>query len=254
MTTESSATNLTAQTLHEPQTHPLNSPLKGVPPTPTGKLEYTDGKGWYNLATENFVINSLFNLKPCLAATTVNLAATYANGTSGVGATLISSANLVFTIDGVTPDLNARILVKDQTNQLQNGLYTVTNVGSTTVPWVLTRASDYDSPSPAQMLQGGVVDIASGTINGVTSWMQTARVLLVGTSSIVFARLAKSGFDSVVGTTNQILVTMANNIATLSIAANPVLPGTASATLPGGTVAQRPLTMTAGMIRFNNGL
>jgi hypothetical protein len=84
--------------------------------------------------------------------------------------------------------------------------------------------------------------------------MQTALITAVGTTSIVFARLAKSGLDSVVGTTNQILVTMANNIATLSIAANPVLPGTASATLPGGTAAQRPVTLTPGMIRFNNGL
>lgn len=248
MPTESPAIDVTANN----SAQNLNSPLKAVPATPTGKLEYTDGKGWYNLATENFVINSLISLKPCLAATTVNLAATYANGTSGVGATLTSSANVIFAIDGATPALNARILVKDQTTQLQNGLYTVTNVGSATVPWVLTRASDYDSPS--QMLQGGVVDIASGTINGVTSWMQTALITAVGTTSIVFARISKSGLDSVVGTTNQILVTTANNIATLSIAANPVLPGTASATLPGGTAAQRPLTLTAGMIRFNNGL
>ena len=250
MTTESSLTNLTVN--NPTQSQSQFPPVKAVPPTPTGKLEYTDGTGWYNLATENFVINSLINLKPCLAATTTNLAATYANGALGVGATLTSSANLVFILDGVTPALNARILVKDQTTQLQNGLYSVTNVGSATVPWVLTRASDYDSPS--QMLQGGVVDVASGTINGVTSWMQTALITAVGTTSIVFARLAKSGLDSVVGTTNQILVTMANNIATLSIAANPVLPGTASATLPGGTAAQRPVTLTPGMIRFNNGL
>jgi len=250
MPAESSLTNLTVN--NPTQSQNQLSSLKAVLPTPTGKLEYTDGTGWYNLATENFVINTIINVKPCLAATTTNLAATYANGTLGVGATLTSSANVIFAIDGVTPALNARILVKDQTTQLQNGLYTVTNVGSATVPWVLTRSSDYDSPS--QMLQGGVVAVASGTINGVTSWMQTALITAVGTTSIVFARLAKSGLDSVVGTTNQILVTMANNIATLSIAANPVLPGTASATLPGGTAAQRPVTLTAGMIRFNNGL
>ena len=244
---ESPATNLP----EKDDTKTLTPSVRAPAPVPAGKLEYTDGTGWYNLATENFVINSLINLKPCLAATTVNLAATYANGTSGVGATLTSSANVIFAIDGVTPALNARILVKDQTTQLQNGLYTVTNVGSATVPWVLTRASDYDSPS--QMRQGEVVDIASGTINGVTSWMQTALITAVGTTSIVFARLAKSGIDSVVGTTYQIMVTMANNIATLTIADNPVLPGTASATLPGGTTGQRPFVLRPGMIRFNNG-
>ena len=51
--------------MQELTTLPVNtqdSQIKAVPPTPTGKLEYTDGTGWYNLATENFVINSLINL------------------------------------------------------------------------------------------------------------------------------------------------------------------------------------------------
>ena len=43
------------------------------------------------------------------------------------------------------------------------------------------------------------------------------------------------------------------NPINLSFSDNPVLPGAASATLPGGTTAQRPLTLTAGMIRFNSG-
>ena len=226
-------------------------PLQAVPPTPTGKLEYTDGTNWYNLATENFVINSITDLKPCIASTTANLSGTYANGTAGVGATLTSTANAVFTTDGVTPPLNARILLKDQTTAFQNGIYTLTNAGSVSTPWVLTRAADFDSPS--QMIQGGTVDVASGTSNGVTSWMQTAGVTTVGTSSIVFARLAKSGIDTILGTTNQILVSITNAIATLSIAPNPVFPGTAGATLPGGTTAQRPGVLTAGIIRFNNG-
>ena len=43
------------------------------------------------------------------------------------------------------------------------------------------------------------------------------------------------------------------NPITTVFQSNPVLPGSASATLPGGTTAQRPLTLTAGMIRFNSG-
>lgn len=224
---------------------------QAAPPTPTGKMEYTDGTKWYALATENFVINTLTTLKPCLAATTTNLAATYVNGTAGVGATLTSTASAVFSVDGVTPAVNARILVKDQTTAFQNGLYVVTNAGSASTSWVLTRATDYDSVS--QMIQGGTVDIVSGTVNGVSSWMQTAIVTAVGTTNIVFARLSKSGIDSVVGTAGQIVVTIVNNVATLSLAPNPVFPGTASATLPGGTTAQRPTTLVPGMIRFNNG-
>lgn len=227
--------------------------VKAVPPTPSGKPEFTDGSNWYYLATEGYVINALSQIgtAPCVAATTANLSVTYSNGTAGVGATLTSTANQVFTLDGVTPAVGARVLIKDQTTALQNGIFTVTNAGSGTVPWVLTRASDFDSPS--QMVVGDVIFVATGTINGVTAWMQTASVAAVGTSNITFIKLAKSGIESVTGTTNQINVTTTANAATVSIANNPVLPGTGSATLPGGSTAQRPGTLVAGMMRYNNG-
>jgi hypothetical protein len=214
-------------------------------------MEYTDGVNWYSLATENFVLNNLIALKPCLLASTTNLAATYVNGTAGVGATLTSTASAIFSIDGVMPAVNDRILIKDQTSAVQNGIYIVTNVGSASTSWVLTRATDYDSIS--QMTRGGVVDVALGNVNGVSSWMQTALVVTVGTSTVIFAKLSQNGITSIVGTANQILVTVVNNVATLSIAPNPVFPGTGSATLPGGTSAQRPTTLVPGMIRFNNG-
>lgn len=224
---------------------------QSVPPTPSGKMEYTDGTNWYSLATENFVINTLTTLKPCMLASTTNLAATYVNGTAGVGATLTSTASATFSIDGVMPSTNDRILIKDQTSAVQNGIYVVTNAGSASTSWVLTRATDYDSPS--QMIRGGVVDVALGNTNAVSSWMQTALVVTVGTSTVVFAKLSQNGINSVVGTAGQIVVTVTGNVATLSLAPNPVLPGTGSATLPGGTSAQRPTTLVPGMIRFNNG-
>lgn len=60
---------------------------------------------------------------------------------------------------------------------------------------------------------------------------------------------------TITGTTNTITVTNGNGVAgnpTLTIAANPVLPGTASVTMPSGTTAQRPATPTNGMIRYNS--
>jgi hypothetical protein len=230
--------------------------LKAVPPTPSGKPEFTDGTNWYYLATEGYVVNAISQVgnAPCIAATTANLSATYVNGTSGVGATLTSTVNQVFTIDGITPAVGVRILIKDQSTAFQNGIYTVTNVGSSSIPsppWVLTRATDFDSPS--QMFVGDAIFVATGTVNGVTAWMQTATVTTVGTSSITFVKLAKSGIESIEGTTNQITVNTSGSAATVSLATNPVLPGTASTTLPGGTTAQRPGSLVAGMIRYNNG-
>jgi hypothetical protein len=112
--------------------------------------------------------------------------------------------------------------------------------------------ADFDSPS--QIVAGDTIFVAAGTANGVTAWMQTAIITSIGISSITFVRLAKSGIESIAGTVNQITVNTNGAGATVSLATNPVLPGAASTTLPGGTTAQRPSSLVAGMIRYNNGL
>ena len=59
-------------------------------------------------------------------ATTGNLSGTYNNGNG----TITASSNGAISIDGVTLSVNDRVLVKDQTNQTENGFYKVTAVGS----------------------------------------------------------------------------------------------------------------------------
>lgn len=126
-----------------------------------------------------------------LAASTANLTATYNNGTAGVGATLTNSGTqAVFTTDGVTPSVNSRILVKDQTTQLQNGVYILTNVGSISTNWVLTRATDYDTVPP--IAQGNLVPVQQGTAFARTLWIQTAPVTTIGTDPIVFQQFSPS--------------------------------------------------------------
>lgn len=131
--------------------------------------------------------NAGFNFEnSCIAATTTNLTATYINGASGVGATLTNSGALAaFSVDGQTPSVGARILVKDQSTQTQNGIYVVTVAGSGSVAWVLTRADDYDTPS--QINSGDIVPVSSGTQNAGSLWRQTATVTTVGSSNITFA-------------------------------------------------------------------
>jgi hypothetical protein len=227
--------------------------LKAVPPTPLGKPEFTDGTNWYYLATEGYVINAISQIgnAPCIATTTTNLSANYVNGTSGVGATLTSVLSQVFIIDGITPAVGARVLIKDQSTAFQNGIYTVTNAGAVGTSWILTRATDFDSAS--QMFVGDTVFVATGMANGVTAWMQTATVTTVGTSIIKFVKLAKSGIESIAGTTNQITVNTSGSAVTASLATNPILPGTGGVTIPGGTSAQRLANSPAGTIRYWNG-
>jgi len=105
-------------------------------------------------------------------ATTANLSATYSNGTAGVGATLTNSGTqAAFTVDGVTPTTNDRVLVKDQTTAAQNGIYVLTTVGSGSANWVLTRATPEDQP--AELSGGSFVFVEEGTANGDNGYVFT---------------------------------------------------------------------------------
>jgi len=121
---------------------------------------------------------------PCYGATINNLNAIYNNGVSGVGATLTNNGAFAeFSIDGLTPVLGSRILVKNQTPLSNtNGIYTVTTVGDNlAIEWVLTRAVDYDTPLEIQ--KGDFILVTDGTSNANTKWVQTTNIVSVGISS-----------------------------------------------------------------------
>lgn len=155
---------------------------------------------------------------PCYAATTgSNLNATYNNGTSGVGATLTNAgANAAFTLDGTTPALNSRILVKDQTTQADNGIYTLTTVGNGSTPWVLTRATDYDDTS--SIFPGNFILITAGSTNLNTGWVEIYNVTTIGTDPISFSAFGNAGtVTDVSGTAGEIVVTNGTNTPVISI-------------------------------------
>lgn len=77
-------------------------------------------------------------------ATTENLVGTYNNGTAGVNATLTASANGALVADGVTPMVGDRVLLRMQTNKLENGDYVVQQVGNAATPFVLKRVVTAD--------------------------------------------------------------------------------------------------------------
>lgn len=124
-----------------------------------------------------------------LAATTANLSATYDNGTSGVGATLTAVGNGVFNIDGESPGMLSRVLIKNQSSQAENGVYVVTDTGSVGTPYVLTRATDFDSP--AEIVPGSIVFVQTGTTLASSSWVETNPVLTVGTDPIQFIQFSQ---------------------------------------------------------------
>jgi len=125
------------------------------------------GFGDNSLANKMYVdqVAQGLDTKPsCKLATTANLSATYSNGSLGVGATLTNSGTqAVLVLDTQAANLNDRILVKDQTTRTQNGIYSVTNVGSGSTNWVLTRSTPEDQP--AELTGGSFVFVEEGALN-----------------------------------------------------------------------------------------
>lgn len=156
----------------------------------------TTGDASSAVASTNFVAQAIAGLNPAQsvnAATTGALAnsPTYANGSAGVGATLTEGSNAALTVDGYTPSVNDRILVKNQASTLQNGVYSVTATGDGSNPYVLTRATDYNTA--ANIDATGVVPVINGTANATTSWLlTTSPVTTIGTDSLVYAQFTSA--------------------------------------------------------------
>jgi hypothetical protein len=131
--------------------------------------------------------------------TTLPNSPTYANGSSGVGATLTAGSNTTLTVDGVSASLNTVVLVKNQSSAFQNGIYTVTTAGSGSAPWVLTRASYFDIA--AQMKVGSYTFVTTGSVNANTSWTLQSTVVTVGTDALNFVQFSVSGNGTVTNVT-----------------------------------------------------
>ncbi|WP_206526115.1 hypothetical protein, partial [Mesorhizobium sp. M7A.F.Ca.MR.148.00.0.0] len=156
----------------------------------------TPGDNSTRLATTAYVQAAIYattTLPACRLATTAALATvTYANGASGVGATLTASANGALTVDGVAANLNDVILVKNQASTFQNGIYAVTATGSAGAPFVLTRASYYNLTADIDL--GDQTFVTGGATFGTSTFVQNATEHpVIGTDPITFAQTAGIG-------------------------------------------------------------
>jgi len=128
-----------------------------------------------------------------LATTAALPANTYNNGTSGVGATLTGNANGALSVDSTLTTASERILVKNEAAGANNGVYTVTQVGSAGTPYILTRATDFDSVGTGvnEIDEGDFFLVTSGTANVNTAWVQqTPPPITIGTTALVFQQFS----------------------------------------------------------------
>lgn len=118
---------------------------------------------------------------------------TYSNGTSGIGATLTASGNARLVIDGSNASTNDRVLIKNQSSSIENGLYVVTDQGSVSSLWVLTRTQDADG-SIYNIDSGDAVFVTNGSNNvnqGFVITSQgtgTSNVHIIGTDNITYTQ------------------------------------------------------------------
>jgi hypothetical protein len=117
------------------------------------------------------VVNGLSWKQPVRAASTANV-------------TLASAVQNGSTLDGVTLATGNRILLKNQTNGQDNGIYVVAASGAP------TRATDADSTAE---LRNATVYVSEGTVNADLGFTQTAEITTVGTTVQTWAQIGTGG-------------------------------------------------------------
>jgi hypothetical protein len=137
---------------------------------------------------------------PVRVESPTNLNATYnqpGGAGDGVGATLTNAgAQAALVVDGVTLSVSDRVLVYTQTTQTQNGVYVVTDVGSVSTNWILTRSSDtntYGIAGPTTLSEGSTFFVQQGSTGaGETYTCNTQGVIVFGTTNITFAQISSA--------------------------------------------------------------
>ena len=124
----------------------------------------------------------------CHAVSTTNFTSNYSQGPNGtgIGATLTATSAGVTTFDGQALLQDQSVLIMGQTNNAQNGIYTVTVAGTASIATVLTRRADFQSGG--QLRVGAYVTIDNGTTYAGSVFVLTGTTPQnIGVDAITFA-------------------------------------------------------------------
>lgn len=163
----------------------------------------TSGQAANKQYVDNVAAGIIIKNQVSLGTTGSNLNSVYVAGTSdssgglGIGATLTAAVNGALTLDGILAVINSRVLIKDQTDQKQNGVYVVTAAGAGDAKWVLTRATDFNGDGNTGVIKpGAYVFVTGGTYYANASYVVSTSgtstspsgAIKVGTDVITFAQ------------------------------------------------------------------
>lgn len=135
-----------------------------------------------DVAIKSYVDWEILNLK---GLSNVKNAARVATTTNGTLSTAYANGQ---TVDGVTLTTGDRILLKDQTTQTENGLYTVNVSG------VPTRATDADT---AAEIKDMIIFIEAGTANA-DKWFKLTNdgTITLGSTNLTYAAFTGGGLTT----------------------------------------------------------
>lgn len=183
--------------------------------------------------------------KSCRLATTIELVGTY----SLVSKTLTANNNGTLIVDLVAPAIGERILVKDQTSDLtQNGIYVVSDAGSSSTPWILTRSTDFNGDVVGEIEAGDFTFITEGSVNHDSGWVLiTDDPITIDSSNLEFQQFSGAGQiiagDGLIKTGNQLDVVAGDGLQTSADSVSVKLDGTTlSASAAGLKIATNGIT------------
>lgn len=162
--------------------------------------DYSDTFVDNSLITKRYVDNIVYGIDPKSAV----LVATTAN---------IDELIDIKTIDGISLTGGDRILVKDQDDKTENGIYIV-NDGN----WY--RANDFDGTPSGEVTQGALIPVITGNTNANTLWILTSKdPITIDVDELIFTKFSQlidvssgNGIDiSTVGAVKTISVDLADN-------------------------------------------
>ena len=163
------------------------------------------------------------------------------------GGTFVSGT----TIDGIVVADTWRVLIKNQTDAIENGIYNYSAAASG-----FTRSEDFDGNPVGEVSQGSFTFIVTGDTLSSTSWLVTTPdPITVGTTEINFTIASKS-FDLVEGTGTTVSVVGANRSVSVELATSSGLDfdaaGTAGRLRIASSVGGLGLTLSAGVLGINS--
>ena len=241
-------TNLSATYTQGGTLHTVTTITSGT----TLTLSATHGLGvgdevwFYSTAGNGLLANTAYFVYSVPAANQITLSDTYegpqhtglTNGTglsyafradSGVGAYLTATSNGVLNLQGSNVVVGNRVLVYQQTTGYQNGIYEVTNTGSPSTPWVLTRSADEDYYAPSTPLGLGAGDYTYVESNGEAYVLNTLGSIIIGYTSITFELFSAPPQYNVVAPLN-----LTGNVLSLSGVVDATHGGTGQSTVTTG--------------------